>query len=250
MATPPSPAVLTLPEVVAAIPALLSRDYDGVRSGRVRDLPDVRTIRFYQSLGILDRPGEFRGRAALYRRRHLLQIAVIKKLQASGLSLEEIQGGLPGRTDAELARVLGMKLDEVDGVIAARIAARDAAAAAGLATAMQPPRRGTAFWKARAPVASPLTPPAQAPASAAAPVPPADSTPSLQSKNVGASVVVLWNGRPLTPSEQATLAELSAPLVAFLSSTAPQPAKGGRSPAAGRPKPETKSPRSPKEPRP
>lgn len=245
MATPPSPAVLTLPEVVAAIPALLSRDYDGVRSGRVRDLPDVRTIRFYQSLGILDRPGEFRGRAALYRRRHLLQIAVIKKLQASGLSLEEIQGGLPGRTDAELARVLGMKLDEVDGVIAARIAARDAAAAAGLETAMQPPRRGTAFWKTRAPDVSP-----SAPIPAAAPVPPAESTPSLQSKNVGASVVVLWNGRPLTPSEQATLAELSAPLVAFLSSTAPPPAKGGGSSTVGRPKPETKSPRSPKEPRP
>ena len=38
MVTPPSTAVLTLPEVVGSIPSLLSRDYDGVRNGRVRDL--------------------------------------------------------------------------------------------------------------------------------------------------------------------------------------------------------------------
>lgn len=238
MATPPSPAVLTLPDVVAAIPGLLSRDYEGVRSGRVRDLPDIRTIRWYQSLGILDRPTEFRGRAALYRRRHLLQIAVIKKLQASGLSLEAIQGGLPGKTDAELARALGLKLDEVDRVIASVAAARVRAEAAGVDEAMQPARRNTPFWKKRpaehqTPAVGPHLP---------APTP-AEPAPPLQSKNVGGNVVVLWNGRPLTPSEQATLTELSATLVAFLSSlSAPSP--------TSRPKPSaTKPPRSPKEPR-
>lgn len=237
MATPPSPAVLTLPEAVAAIPALLARDYDGVRNGRVRDLPDVRTIRWYQSLGILDRPTEFRGRAALYRRRHLLQIAVIKKLQAAGRSLEEIQGSLPGRTDAELARALSLKVDEVDRVIAQVVAARDAAAAQGLEAALQPSRRDTPFWKKR---------PAEASMAAAMPAHPtaaAESVPPLQSKNVGGSVVVLWNGRPLTPAEQATLTELSAPLVEFLASSL--------SPiAVPRPTPSTPKPsRAPKEPR-
>ena len=243
MATPPSTAVLTLPEVVGSIPALLSRDYDGVRNGRVRDLPDVRTIRWYQSLGVLDRPTEFRGRAALYGRRHLLQIAVIKKLQASGLSLEEIQGGLPGRTDAELARALGMKLDEVDAVIAARVAARTAAAASGLEAALQPARRGSAFWKTRPTAAS-----APAAASAAAPATTTASLP-LQSKAVGGNVVVLWNGRPLDASEQAKLAELSAPLVAFLLSTSTPAAERVRSAAAGESQPEVKPTRSPKEPR-
>ncbi|MEI8318654.1 MAG: MerR family transcriptional regulator [Planctomycetia bacterium] len=245
MATPPSTAVLTLPEVVGSIPALLSRDYDGVRNGRVRDLPDVRTIRWYQSLGVLDRPTEFRGRAALYGRRHLLQIAVIKKLQASGLSLEEIQGGLPGRTDAELARALGMRLAEVDGVIAARVAARTAAAASGLEAALQPSRRDSAFWKTR-----PASATASAAASAAAPVTTTASLP-LQSKAVGGNVVVLWNGRPLDAFEQAKLAELSAPLVAFLLSTftSTPPAERVGSAAAGESQPEVKPTRSPKEPR-
>ena len=246
MAQPSPPAVLTLPEVVGSIPAILSRDYDGVRNGRVRDLPDVRTIRWYQSLGVLDRPTEFRGRAALYGRRHLLQIAVIKKLQASGLSLEEIQGGLPGRTDAELARALGMRLAEVDAVIAARVAARTAAAASGLEAALQPARRGSAFWKTRPTAAS-----APAAASAAAPATTTTASLPLQSKAVGGNVVVLWNGRPLDAYEQAKLAELSAPLVAFLLSTftSTPPAERVGSAAAGESQPEVKPTRSPKEPR-
>ena len=248
MVTPPSTAVLTLPEVVGSIPSLLSRDYDGVRNGRVRDLPDVRTIRWYQSLGVLDRPTEFRGRAALYGRRHLLQIAVIKKLQASGLSLEEIQGGLPGRTDAELARALGMKLDEVDAVIAARVADRTAAAASGLEAALQPARRDSAFWKTRPAAAS-----ASAASVAARATTPTTASLPLQSKAVGGNVVILWNGRPLEASEQAKLAELSAPLVAFLlststsTSTSTPPAERVGS-AAGEFQPEVKPARFPKEP--
>ena len=244
MVTPPSTAVLTLPEVVGSIPSLLSRDYDGVRNGRVRDLPDVRTIRWYQSLGVLDRPTEFRGRAALYGRRHLLQIAVIKKLQASGLSLEEIQGGLPGRTDAELARALGMKLDEVDAVIAARVADRTAAAASGLEAALQPARRDSAFWKTRPAAAS-----ASAASVAARATTPTTASLPLQSKAVGGNVVILWNGRPLEASEQAKLAELSAPLVAFLlsTSTSTPPAERVGS-AAGESQPRVKPTRSPKEP--
>lgn len=235
MSPRPTPAVLTLPEVVAAIPALLSRDYDGVRSARVRDLPDVRTIRWYQSLGVLDRPTEFRGRAALYRRRHLLQIAVVKKLQASGLSLEAIQGGLPGKSDAELARALGLTLAEVDGVIADRVAARLASASAGLDAALEPSRRAAPFWLSRPADPAPAASARQAPTTPAAPAFP------LQSKNVGGTVVVLWNGRPLSPSEEATLAELSAPLVAFLSSM---------STPTSRPTPSaTEPPRPPKEPR-
>ena len=71
----------------------------------------------------------------------LLQIAAIKKLQAAGLSLGEIQRGLPGKTDAELARSLGVKLDQVDAVISAASSARGAEASAGFEAAMKPARR-------------------------------------------------------------------------------------------------------------
>jgi hypothetical protein len=59
---------LTLSELVEALPGLLASGYDGARSGRVRDLPDARTIRWYQTLGMVDRPSAFRGRTALYGR--------------------------------------------------------------------------------------------------------------------------------------------------------------------------------------
>lgn len=234
---PPTTPLLTLSELVATVPALLAGGYSGVRSGRVRDLPDERTIRWYQSVGILDRPSGFRGRAALHGRRHLLQLAVIKKLQAAGFSLELIQGGLAGKTDGELARTLELPLRDVDALIASAVAAREASVAAGLAAALEPSRRDGPFWKTR-PAATPVealdASPIGAPLSTAAAQ--ADSQSGLQSRSVGGSVVVVWNGRPLTPSEQTRLAELSAPLVAFLSSTALTPAERGAASRSRRPK--------------
>jgi 3-dehydroquinate dehydratase len=88
---------VTLPELVEAMPVALASGYGGVRSGRTRDLPDTRTVRWYQTLGMVDRPAAFRGRTALYGRRHLLQLAAIKKLQSSGLPLADIQRALIAR---------------------------------------------------------------------------------------------------------------------------------------------------------
>src|SRR5262249_3405794 len=79
-----------------------AEDYDGQPSGRVRDVPDRRTIRYYTTLGLLDRPAEMRGRTALYGRRHLLQLVAIKRLQARGLSLAEIQERLVGLPNSRL----------------------------------------------------------------------------------------------------------------------------------------------------
>jgi DNA-binding transcriptional MerR regulator len=225
---PPTPPLLTLAELVATVPTLLADGYQGVRSGRIRDLPDERTVRWYQSVGILDRPSGFRGRAALYGRRHLVQIAVIKRLQAAGFSLESIQGGLAGKTDGELARSLELPLRDVDALIASAVAARESNAQAGLAAALEPSRRDSPFWKTR-PTATPVEAPIHAPIAAS------ESPAGLQSESVGSGVIVLWNGRPLTPIEQARLAELSAPLVAFLSSTAITPAERGAASRTRRP---------------
>jgi len=72
---------------------------------RVSGAPDGRTVRYYTTLGLLDPPA-IHGRQARYGRRHVLQLAAIKALQASRLSLAEIQDRLYGRSEAELMAVL------------------------------------------------------------------------------------------------------------------------------------------------
>ena len=74
-------------------------------SGRVRTTPDERTLRYYTTIGLLAPPAASRGRTALYDRRHLAQIIAIKRLQASGLSLAEVQAQLAGLTPSELESV-------------------------------------------------------------------------------------------------------------------------------------------------
>jgi len=80
-------------------------DYAGQGNGQVRELPDLRTIRYYITLGLIDRPAAMRGRTALYGWRHLAQLVAIKRLQAKGLTLAELQHKLLGLTDAELADI-------------------------------------------------------------------------------------------------------------------------------------------------
>ena len=82
----------------------LSVGYEGQKSGRVREVPDARVIRYYGTLGLVDRP-LLEGRTALYGPRHLEQIVAIKRLQADGHPLSEVQRRLHGVTDRELARI-------------------------------------------------------------------------------------------------------------------------------------------------
>jgi DNA-binding transcriptional MerR regulator len=84
--------------------ALAAMPYDGQPSGRVREVPDARTIRYYTTLGLLDRPLTMQGRTAFYGKRHVLQLVAIKRLQARGLTLVEIQRHLLGADDRKLAR--------------------------------------------------------------------------------------------------------------------------------------------------
>lgn len=100
-----------LPEQVAA---LLAHNYEGQSNGRVRELPNGRTIRWYTTIGLVDRPAATRGRTALYGRRHLLQLAAVKKLQSAGRTLAEIQEMLVGVTDKRLAELADLpRLDIV-----------------------------------------------------------------------------------------------------------------------------------------
>ena len=74
-------------------------------NGRVRDVPNERLIRWYGTVGLVDPPLSRRGRVASYGRRHLLQLVAVKRRQAQGRSLAEIQAELAGATDAALAAV-------------------------------------------------------------------------------------------------------------------------------------------------
>jgi DNA-binding transcriptional MerR regulator len=75
--------------------------FGAARDARVSAAPDARTVRYYTTLGLLDRP-RIEGRQARYGERHLLQLLAIKALQALDLPLAEIQQRLYARSDAEL----------------------------------------------------------------------------------------------------------------------------------------------------
>jgi DNA-binding transcriptional MerR regulator len=73
--------------------------------GRVRDVPNERLVRWYVTVGLVDPPLSRRGRVARYGRRHLLQLVAVKRRQAEGRSLAEVQAELAGATDETLAAV-------------------------------------------------------------------------------------------------------------------------------------------------
>jgi DNA-binding transcriptional MerR regulator len=85
--------------------ALDASSYEGPGSKRVRAVPDARTIRYYTTIGLIDRPAAMQGRTAYYDRRHVLQLVCIKRLQAAGLSLAEVQRKLTGATSRRLAEL-------------------------------------------------------------------------------------------------------------------------------------------------
>src|SRR3954449_2818666 len=86
----------TLDELVDRVRAALATEYAGAPNGRVRDVPDRRAIRWYATRGLVDRPIATRGRVALYGPRHLLQLVALKRRQAEGRTLAEIQPELTG----------------------------------------------------------------------------------------------------------------------------------------------------------
>ena len=101
------PRELTLEELSSEAERLLEEQglIDVQQDGRVSAAPDARTIRYYTTLGLLDRP-KMIGRQAQYGRRHLLQLLAIKALQGASLPLSEIQARLYGRSDRELEAIL------------------------------------------------------------------------------------------------------------------------------------------------
>jgi DNA-binding transcriptional MerR regulator len=137
----------TLDQLAQRVGSALSVDYPGQASGRVREVPDQRAIRWYTTIGLVDRPAAMRGRTALYGRRHLLQLVAIKRLQAAGLSLAEIQRELAGATDAQLERVAGVPAAARRPTATASGAGERPAARPAREPAPRPAAARPAFWR-------------------------------------------------------------------------------------------------------
>src|SRR5215469_308330 len=121
----------SMDELLELAASALAVGYRGTPTARARDLPDVRAVRWYVTRGLLDRPLA-RGRFARYGRRHLLQLVAIKRRQAEGRSLAEIQAELTGATDRALEAIARVPPDGEPAP------ARPAAPA--------PARRRSRFW--------------------------------------------------------------------------------------------------------
>lgn len=192
----------TLDELAERVDTALAVDYPGPPSGRVRAVPDRRAIRWYTTIGLIDRPVAHRGRTALYGPRHLLQLVAVKRLQARGLPLVAIQQELAGATDSQLARVARLP----EGV------------APGPAT---PATRGKArragFWRER-PAAFTVAADAATLTDPTDPVGPAGPTPAtLRGVRLGdGATLLLEPGRELGAEDVRAVLEAAGPLLAAL----------------------------------
>src|SRR5512143_1582132 len=73
---------------------------------KVTEIPTERTIRYYVSAGLVDRPLRYEGTRALYGFRHFLQALSIKALQARYFPLRKVRSVISDRTSLELEGVL------------------------------------------------------------------------------------------------------------------------------------------------
>jgi DNA-binding transcriptional MerR regulator len=190
----------TITELGLLVARALSVDYEGQTNGQVRDVPDRRTIRYYTTLGLVDRPAQMRGRTALYGRRHLSQLVAIKRLQAAGRSLEEIQQqllNLPAVALNRLAR-LPADLETLPAPVSPPATTEEPA----------PERPPGPFWSAA---------PAPVPANSFQPSGPSLQT--LQSVRLAEdAALLLTTSDPLTAEIVAAMQAAAEPLLQFLES--------------------------------
>src|SRR5437868_5456758 len=121
-------------------------------SGRVREVPGERQIRWYTTIGLLDPPLTRRGRVARYGHRHLLQLVAVKRLQAAGHSLAAIQSHLTGATDTTLEQTAQIPAAPSSSTPATPSGAMPAAPLESTGTGPDRPR----FWARPNPAETPL----------------------------------------------------------------------------------------------
>jgi len=119
-------ATWTLETLTQRIDAVLRQEGIHQHNGQVAEAPNGRAIRWYQSTGLLRRP-EQRGRVAFYGPAHLAEVVAIKRLQATGLSLVDVQARLQGLNDDALFALANLPAElTADANVSADVSAPDA----------------------------------------------------------------------------------------------------------------------------
>ena len=198
----------TLPELVGEVTTRLAR-LPAPKNGQVRAVPDERGLRYYGTIGLLDRPVAMRGRTALYGRRHLAQVVAIKRLQSAGRTLAEILSLWPTLDDAALQRMSGVEIPDASATRA---------------------RARYAFWKHEAAASSSSTTPTDIPVADTAPRV-RRSTGCRSSAASMAPTPALWLGSGSAPRSVAALTIRLRPRGS--SSTAPFEAAAGSGGGSG-----------------
>lgn len=174
----------TLDALCAEAERLLAADSPAERDGRVREVPDPRTVRYYTTLGLIDRPA-MRGRTGYYGERHLLQLLAIKRLQAHGLPLAQVQARLLGLTTPELRKLVALP----DRMFAREAEKEEKA---------EPRRDAESFWQTL-------------------PAPVAKATPTMQGVRIGEGVTLLVEAtRPLREDDVTAINRAARSLVELL----------------------------------
>jgi DNA-binding transcriptional MerR regulator len=211
----------TLDELAERVDVALAVDYPGPPSARVRAVPDRRAIRWYTTIGLIDRPVAHRGRTALYGPRHLLQLVAVKRLQASGLPLVDVQQQLAGATDTQLARVARLPGGPAALDVRERPAAEQPGAGPPRAVAGRARRAG--FWREQAAAFTAAPSGRAAPGGPAAPATstgypdPEPPVANLRGVRLGEGATLLLEpGRQLDAADVQAVVDAARPLLAVL----------------------------------
>ena len=94
-------------EKLSAVAAEILPDLVGRQTRyKVTDVPDLRTLRYYITEGLLDGPISYEGGCARFGYRHVLQIVAVKKLQSEYLPIRKIREVLSGLDDRALEKLV------------------------------------------------------------------------------------------------------------------------------------------------
>ena len=99
-------STFNLEGLVRMVQGILERTQSAQPDARVAEIPDARTLRYYQTTGLMEKPMRYEGRRAIYGYGHLLQALGVKLLQGQGYSLAQIQQVLSDIGTTELERVV------------------------------------------------------------------------------------------------------------------------------------------------
>jgi len=220
----------TLPELVAEVATRIAA-LPAPRNGQVRAVPDDRTVRYYATIGLLDRPSAMRGRTALYGKKHVAQVVAIKRLQAMGRSLSEIQTLWPTLDDRTLARMSGVELPEAGKVPARADFWKREANAGGLAAGDPREEPGdAALERGEAPAGVVASAGADGTPLAVSSAPAAVELRVELAPSIVLSLSVIDESVAITPADIRALRAAAAPLLAELASRRLAPHARGEEP--------------------